>query len=134
MNTCQKSKFVDAKNVDCLIHFIIYFQIFNQNFIWSWMIYIACSLKIRIHLICNHVKSNRCFRIFSTHAISNTFSQFWNLIQIRITSCLNATISSVCKTIEFEIFKIYTCSRKSFAQILDHNSFTFYTLRFVIER
>ena len=57
-----------------LIHFIIYFQIFNQNFIWSWMIYIACSLKIRIYLICNHFISNRYFRIFSTHAISITFS------------------------------------------------------------
>ena len=69
------------------------------------MIYFACSLKIRIYLICSHVKSNRCLRISSTHAISNTFSQFWNLIQIRITSYLNTTISFAFETIKFEILK-----------------------------
>ena len=50
------------------------------------------------------------------------------LVQTRITSYLNATTSSVCKTAEFEIFRIYTCSRKPSAQILD----PFLDLRFSI--
>ena len=83
-------------------HFINYLKILFKN---RRTIHIACSLRIRIHLICNHVKSNRCFRMSSTHAISNTFSQFRNLIQIRITSYFNTTISFAFETIEFEIFK-----------------------------
>ena len=127
MNTCQKSKFVDAENVDCLTHSIIYSQIFNQNLIWSWMIYIACSLKTWIHLICNHVKSNRCLRISSTHAISITFSILKSYTNSHYV--MSQCDDFICfRNDRIRNIQIYTCSRKSFAQILDFR-FTFLNFR-----
>ena len=42
----------------------------HRNSISLWTICYACSLRSRIHLICNHVKTSRCLRETSTNAIS----------------------------------------------------------------
>ena len=82
-----------------------YPQIFNQDLIWPWMIHTACLLGTSTHLTCNHVKTSRCLRTASINAVSNAVPAVLILIQIRITSYLNAAASPVFETAKFEVFR-----------------------------
>ena len=70
--TFQKSKF-ECRNYR-LAHFIIYFQIFNQNLIWSWIIYIACFLRCRDQWVCNNIKCAHVFCAILINAISKAIA------------------------------------------------------------
>ena len=56
-------------------------HLYHRDFISSWTICFACSLKNRIHLICNQIKKNRCFCAILTNAILKTIA---NLISYKI--------------------------------------------------
>ena len=45
-HSCQSIE-ICIQKLSTFVHFIVYFEIFNQNLIWSWMIYIACFLRSR---------------------------------------------------------------------------------------
>ena len=111
MNVIFKKSKSDAENVDSLISSFIF-----RFSIWSTMIYIACFLKNRNQWICNSIKCARFFRAVLTNAISKTMIVLYNFALRHVSM---RTILFAFKTIEFEIFRIYTCSRKLFASILD---------------
>ena len=85
-----------------LAHSTNYLKILFKN---RRTIYTACSLGTPIHLACNHVKTSRCLRKASVNAVSNAVPAVLILIQIRITSYLNAAASPVFETAKFEVFR-----------------------------
>ena len=101
-----------------LARFIIYFQIFNQNFIWSRMIYIACFLKSRNQWVCNSINCARSLRAIMTNAISKIMIVSYNSRYV-ISQCDD----QICfRNDQIRDFQIYTCSRKLFASIFDFDS------------
>ena len=69
MNTSQKVEICWCRKCR-LAHFINYLQIFNQNLIWSWMIYIAYFLRSRNQWVCSSIKCALVLCAVLTNAIS----------------------------------------------------------------
>ena len=118
--TLQETEVCYNEIVDWLAHFIIYFQIFDQNFIWSWMIYIACFLRSRNQWVCSRIKCARVFRVVLTTAIQ-LFYSFW--FHTNSHYVISQCDDLICfRNDRIRDLQTYTCSRKSFASILDSDS------------
>ena len=116
----SRSRSLHSEIVDWLAHFIILFQMFNQNLIWSWMIYIACFLRSRNQWICNNIKCARVLRVVLTIAIQLLYS-FWSHTNSHYV--ISHCDDFICfQNDQIRDLQIYTCSRKSFASILDSDS------------
>ena len=78
-NRCANSR----KMQTLFVRLFRFERLHHRNFIWSWTICFACSLRNRIHLICNDIKCVRFFWKTLTNAIVTTISKA-NVISYKV--------------------------------------------------
>ena len=110
------------QKVSTLAHFIYYFQIFNQNLIWSWMIYIACFLRSQNQWVCNSIKCALVLRAILTIAISKAMIVSYKLALRHISMRRSHLLSKRSNSRSSKLHML--------AKIFRVNSWFWFTFRF----